>query len=78
MNAIVRLTLNGMCEFVRGQKFSRQGLEQMQVDCAFMRQKLWICVGDEHMLNMSIEDVVTAAGIKIKQKTFSKFHFFFQ
>nr|CAD2167217.1 unnamed protein product [Meloidogyne enterolobii] len=62
MNALIRLLSLYLCEFVRAQpKFSRNGLEQLQVDCAYMRQKLWAHAGDEHMLNMSIEDVVTAA-----------------
>uniref|UniRef100_A0A914KVV8 Vacuolar protein sorting-associated protein 51 homolog n=1 Tax=Meloidogyne incognita TaxID=6306 RepID=A0A914KVV8_MELIC len=62
MNALIRLLSLSLCEFVRAQpKFSRNGLEQLQVDCAYMRQKLWAHAGDEHMLNMSIEDVVTAA-----------------
>jgi len=52
-----------MCDFVRNQTFSAEGLEQMQVDCAFMRLKLWATVGDEHMLNTLIEDVLTVAGI---------------
>jgi hypothetical protein len=60
-NAVVRLTLRAMCDFLRAHKFSRQGLEQLQVDCAFIRQRLWACVGDEHMLNVSLEDVLTAA-----------------
>uniref|UniRef100_A0A1I8BTD2 Vacuolar protein sorting-associated protein 51 homolog n=1 Tax=Meloidogyne hapla TaxID=6305 RepID=A0A1I8BTD2_MELHA len=62
MNALIRLLSLSLCEYVRAQpKFSRNGLEQLQVDCAYMRQKLWAHAGDEHMLNMSIEDVVTAA-----------------
>ncbi|KAF7636600.1 hypothetical protein Mgra_00003996 [Meloidogyne graminicola] len=62
MNAIIRLLSLYLCDYVRSQpKFSRNGLEQLQVDCAYMRQKLWVYAGDEHMLNISIEDVLTAA-----------------
>uniref|UniRef100_A0A914GUI7 Vacuolar protein sorting-associated protein 51 homolog n=1 Tax=Globodera rostochiensis TaxID=31243 RepID=A0A914GUI7_GLORO len=61
MGAIVRLLLLAFCDFVRAQKFSRQGFEQLQVDCAYVRQRLWYFVADEHMLNTCIEDIVTAA-----------------
>ncbi|KAL3103113.1 hypothetical protein niasHS_002299 [Heterodera schachtii] len=61
MGAIVRLILRAFCDFVRVQKFSRHGFEQLQVDFAYVRQKLWYFVADEHMLNTCIEDIVTAA-----------------
>jgi hypothetical protein len=42
-----------------------------------MRQKLWVHAGDEHMLNMSIEDVLTAAGFSFFFNLQKKFIIFF-
>ncbi|KAI1718089.1 vps51/Vps67 domain-containing protein [Ditylenchus destructor] len=61
LNAIVRVTLKHMAESVLQHTFSPNGLQQLQVDCGYLKHQLWQLVVDEHVLNSLIEEIVTSA-----------------
>ncbi|KAI1731438.1 vps51/Vps67 domain-containing protein [Ditylenchus destructor] len=61
LNAIVRVTLKHMAESVLQHTFSPNGLQQLQVDCGYIKHQLWQLVVDEHVLNSLIEEIVTSA-----------------
>uniref|UniRef100_A0A914Y6J0 Vacuolar protein sorting-associated protein 51 homolog n=1 Tax=Panagrolaimus superbus TaxID=310955 RepID=A0A914Y6J0_9BILA len=62
--AIVKIGLKSLVEFSRLLLFSCNGLQQMQVDCLFLKQKLWQFVHDEHVLNSLIDEVVASVVIQ--------------
>jgi hypothetical protein len=62
--AIVKIGLKSLVEFSRLLLFSCNGLQQMQVDCLYLKQKLWQYVHDEHVLNSLIDEVVASVVIQ--------------
>ena len=59
--AIVKIGLKSFVETSRLQTFSCNGLQQMQVDCIYLKQKLWQYVNDEHVLNSLIDEASASA-----------------
>uniref|UniRef100_A0AC34FEP0 Vacuolar protein sorting-associated protein 51 homolog n=1 Tax=Panagrolaimus sp. ES5 TaxID=591445 RepID=A0AC34FEP0_9BILA len=62
--AIVKIGLKSLVESSRLLLFSCNGLQQMQVDCLYLKQKLWQFVNDEHVLNSLIDEVVASVVIQ--------------
>lgn len=55
----LRLFLN----WVRQQKFSRFGVQQLQIDCFFQKQYLWKHVADEMPINVLIDEFLTTVSV---------------
>uniref|UniRef100_A0A7E4VM06 Vacuolar protein sorting-associated protein 51 homolog n=1 Tax=Panagrellus redivivus TaxID=6233 RepID=A0A7E4VM06_PANRE len=65
--AVIKIGLKSLVEHLRVNVYSRNGLQQMQVDCLFLRGKLWAHVSDEHVLNTLIDDIVSSVVIQCQQ-----------
>ncbi|KAL3999002.1 Vps51/Vps67 family protein [Acanthocheilonema viteae] len=61
LTAIVNVALKSFLECVRLQIFSRFGLQQIQVDCCFLRQNLWHYLSDEQIALSLIDEIVSSA-----------------
>uniref|UniRef100_A0A915Q0E7 Vacuolar protein sorting-associated protein 51 homolog n=1 Tax=Setaria digitata TaxID=48799 RepID=A0A915Q0E7_9BILA len=61
LTAIVNIALKSLLECVRLQTFSRFGLQQIQVDCCFLRQNLWRYLSDEQIALSLIDEIVSSA-----------------
>ncbi|KAM3720589.1 Vacuolar protein sorting-associated protein [Dirofilaria immitis] len=61
LTAIVNIALKSFLECVRLQIFSRSGLQQIQVDCCFLRQNLWRHLSDEQIALSLIDEIVSSA-----------------
>ncbi|KAH7728437.1 Protein VPS-51 a [Aphelenchoides avenae] len=61
LEAIVRFVLKCMVDASRQQFFSANGFEQIQIDCYYLKQRLWKFVPDEHVLNSLIDEVISSS-----------------
>ncbi|EFO20600.1 hypothetical protein LOAG_07891 [Loa loa] len=61
LTAIVNIALKSFLECVRLQTFSRFGLQQIQVDCCFLRQNLWRYLSDEQIALSLTDEIVSSA-----------------
>uniref|UniRef100_A0A8R1XWD7 Vacuolar protein sorting-associated protein 51 homolog n=1 Tax=Onchocerca volvulus TaxID=6282 RepID=A0A8R1XWD7_ONCVO len=61
LTAIVNVALKSFLECVRLQTFSRFALQQIQVDCCFLRQNLWRHLTDEQIALSLIDEIVSSA-----------------
>jgi hypothetical protein len=61
VGCIVDKCLRAWLDFVRKQKFSRFGVQQLQVDSFFQKQHLWKFVFDEVLLNLLIDEALATA-----------------
>lgn len=61
MLAITKIGLRSLIESTRLSVFSSYGLQQIQVDCLFLKHKLWEWVPDEHVLNCLYDDLISSA-----------------
>ncbi|CAG9537104.1 unnamed protein product [Cercopithifilaria johnstoni] len=61
LTAIVNIALKSFLECVRLQIFSRFGLQQIQVDCCFLRQNLWRHLTDEQIALSLIDEIISSA-----------------
>ncbi|KAE9556197.1 hypothetical protein FO519_000536 [Halicephalobus sp. NKZ332] len=61
MLAVTKIGLRSLIESTRLRVFSCCGLQQIQVDCLYLKHKLWDYVPDEHVLNCLYDDLVSSA-----------------
>ncbi|VDK82259.1 unnamed protein product [Litomosoides sigmodontis] len=61
LTAIVNVALKSFLECVRLHILSRFGLQQIQVDCCFLRQNLWHHLSDEQIALSLIDEIVSSA-----------------
>ncbi|XP_063717211.1 vacuolar protein sorting-associated protein 51 homolog [Symsagittifera roscoffensis] len=61
MTGIVKICLKTLLECVRVRTFGKFGLQQMQVDCAYLQNFLERFVSDELIVNCLLEEAVTSA-----------------
>uniref|UniRef100_A0AAF5Q198 Vacuolar protein sorting-associated protein 51 homolog n=1 Tax=Wuchereria bancrofti TaxID=6293 RepID=A0AAF5Q198_WUCBA len=61
LTAIINVALKCFLECVRLQTFSAFGLQQIQVDCCFLRQNLWRYLSDEQIALSLIDEIISSA-----------------
>ena len=61
IGCLVDKTLRPFLACVRTQKFSRFGVQQLQIDCFYFKQILWRFVADEMCMNVLIDETLSSA-----------------
>ncbi|KAI6182592.1 Vacuolar protein sorting-associated protein 51-like protein [Aphelenchoides bicaudatus] len=61
IGCVVDKCLRLFLEWIRQQKFSRPGVQQLQIDCFFQKQYLWKHVTDEISITFLIDEFLTTA-----------------
>lgn len=59
LTGIVKISLKGFLEYVRMCIFGKFGLQQMQVDIAYLQIYMWRFVTDESLVNGLLEEIIT-------------------
>lgn len=60
----LKVALKALAECVRLRTFGRHGLQQLQVDCHFLQQRLACLPADERLLNALLEDALSSAQLR--------------
>uniref|UniRef100_A0A0N5AFM2 Vacuolar protein sorting-associated protein 51 homolog n=1 Tax=Syphacia muris TaxID=451379 RepID=A0A0N5AFM2_9BILA len=61
LTALVNISMKSLLESVRLQTFSTSGLHQIQIDCAFLQQRLWRFITDDQGTVSFIDEIVSSA-----------------
>ncbi|VDD86621.1 unnamed protein product [Enterobius vermicularis] len=61
LTALVNITMKSLLESVRLQTFSKFGLQQIQVDCSFLQQRLWRFISDDQGTVSFIDEIISSA-----------------
>ncbi|KAI6661613.1 Vacuolar protein sorting-associated protein 51-like [Oopsacas minuta] len=61
LTGIIKITLKGFLEAVRACTFGKYGLQQMQLDLAYLHIYIWRFVANENLILDLIEDILTSS-----------------
>ena len=61
LTVIIKISLKAFLEGVRSCTFGQYGLQQMQVDLAYLHIYIWPFVANENLIQDLIEDILTSA-----------------